>query len=84
VRRVALKYFGKDKVKEEGLPLTASEDFSYFLQEKPGCFFIFGTKKAGENYVLHTSHYDYNDSVIGTCAYFYVRLVEDRLNVSII
>ena len=43
VKRIGEKYLGVDKVKEEDLPLTASEDFSYFIQEKPGCFWMFGT-----------------------------------------
>eukprot|EP00347_Sterkiella_histriomuscorum_P014900 403359085 len=84
-KRVATKYFGEDKVNEKDLPLTASEDFSYFLHQKPGCFFMLGTKKAGEpTKVLHTSTYDYNDSVIGSGAYLYVRLVEDRFGVKIL
>ena len=67
------------------MPLTASEDFSYYLQEKPGCFWMLGTKKAGEpTKILHTSTYDYNDSVIGSGSYLYVRLVEDRLGAKII
>lgn len=35
-------------IKDEGLPLTAAEDFSFFLEKKPGCFFMLGIKKATE------------------------------------
>lgn len=42
VIKVAQKCFGEEKVKSEGLPLTASEDFSYFLQHRPGCFYMLG------------------------------------------
>lgn len=46
---------------------------------------MLGTKKAGEpTKVLHTSTYDYNDSVIGSGAYMYLRLVEDRLSIKIL
>jgi hypothetical protein len=33
---------------------------------------------------LHTSIYDYNDNLIPTGAYFFIKLVENRLGVSII
>jgi metal-dependent amidase/aminoacylase/carboxypeptidase family protein len=66
-------------VKTEGLPITAAEDFSYYLLERPGCFYMLGIKKPGENYELHTSHYNYNDSMIASGAYMFLRIVEDRL-----
>lgn len=81
--RLASKYFGADKVKSDGLPMTAAEDFSYYLQERPGCFFMLGTQRPGENYVLHTSHFDYNDSLIASGAYMFLRIVEDRLQTKI-
>ena len=84
VREIGAKYFGAEKVKSADLPLTASEDFSYFLEEKPGCFFMLGTKQKGQNYCLHTSYYDYNDSMIGSGGYMFVRIVEERLGVKII
>lgn len=59
--------------------MTAAEDFSYYLQERPGCFYMLGIRKPGENYVLHTSHYNYNDSMIASGAYMFVKIVEDRL-----
>ena len=31
------------KVTSDGLPLMGSEDFAYYLKERPGCFVIFGT-----------------------------------------
>ncbi|TNV78086.1 hypothetical protein FGO68_gene5802 [Halteria grandinella] len=82
VIRLATVNFGS--VKSEGLPMTAAEDFSYYLQERPGCFFMLGTQKAGENYVLHTSHFDYNDSMIASGALMFVRIVEDRLGAKIL
>ena len=77
--RVAGKYFGPEQVKPDDLPLTASEDFSYFLENRPGCFYMLGIKRPGENYSLHTSHFDYNDSMIASGALLFVGLVEDRL-----
>ena len=84
VVRIASANFGADKVKTDGLPLTASEDFSYFLEARPGCFYMLGLKRPGENYCLHTSFYDYNDSLIPSGGLLFVRIVEDRLNCSIL
>ena len=80
VKRVADASFGG--ASDEDLPVTASEDFSYFLENKPGAFFCLGTKRK-EDETLHSSTYDFNDSCLATGALFWVRLVEDRLNVSL-
>ena len=77
--KLVLLYFGPEQVKPDDLPLTASEDFSYFLENRPGCFYMLGIKRPGENYSLHTSHFDYNDSMIASGALLFVGLVEDRL-----
>ena len=74
VKRVAENGFGSPS--EEDLPLTAGEDFSYFLLEKPGAFFCLGTKRK-EDETLHSNTYDFNDSVLSTGGLFWVRLVED-------
>lgn len=85
IKRIATKWFGPEHVSEEDLPLTASEDFGYFIREKPGCFFALGTLKPGNTVkTLHTSDYDFNDDMVATGAFFWVRLIEDRLGVSIL
>ncbi len=85
VIRVAETYLGKHLVSSENLPLTASEDFSYFLEHRPGCFFMLGIKKPSETVTktLHTSTYNFNDDMIPYAGYFYARLVEDRLGVKL-
>ena len=84
VIRIAEANFGKDKVKSDDLPLTASEDFSYFLEAKPGCFYMLGIKRAEMRYSLHTSYFDYNDSMIASGSLLFVRIVEDRLQAKIL
>ena len=32
---------------------------------------------------LHTSDYNFNDDMIATAGYFYIRLIEDRLGVKL-
>jgi hippurate hydrolase len=85
VIRLAKKWFGEVNFSQDECPLMAGEDFSYFLQEKPGCFFALGTMKVGKQLMtLHTSTYDYNDHLISSGAYFFARIVEDRLGVEFI
>jgi len=84
VIRVANKYVGGEHVKSDDLPVAGSEDFSYYLENRPGCFFMLGTRVAGNDYFCHTSRYDYNDSMIPTGALMFVGIVEDRLAAKII
>ena len=85
VNRLATKYFGEAHVSQDELPLTASEDFSYFLEKKPGCFFMLGSHIPGEAVkTLHTSTYNFNDKLISSGGYIFLRIVEDRLGVKII
>ena len=64
---------GAEKVKSDDLPIPASEDFSFFLEKKPGCFFFLGTGKF-ESF-LHTSNFDYNDDMIGYGAVIWAKWV---------
>ena len=71
---------GTERVSSKEVPISASEDFSYYLQERPGCFYLLGTALNGKKYGMHTPVYDYNDSMIATGALLFVKIVEDRLN----
>ncbi|CDW83506.1 amidohydrolase [Stylonychia lemnae] len=85
IQRLAKQHLGEHLLSEQDLPLTASEDFSYFLEEKPGCFYMLGLKRPTDNTnkSLHTSNYDFNDDMIAYGGYFYTRIVEDRLDVKL-
>ena len=48
VARLAKKYLGEENFSQDELPMSAGEDFSYFLQERPGCFYALGTMKEGK------------------------------------
>ena len=45
IKRLAKKWFGPEHFSEEDLPISGSEDFSFYLHERPGCFFALGMKK---------------------------------------
>jgi len=69
---------------DENVPRSmASEDFSFFLQRKPGCYAFLGngrlrTTPAGsdrQSYQLHSPLYDFNDEILLTGVTYWVELV---------
>ena len=74
---------GPDSV-HEFEPTMGAEDFSYFLQGKPGCYFLIGNgdgaHRAGGHgmgpCMLHNPSYDFNDDLIPLGATVWVRLAE--------
>ena len=62
-------------------PRMFAEDFSYFLQEKPGAYGFIGNGEPGELGCtgLHNPHYDFNDTILTTGASFFATLVEREL-----
>jgi amidohydrolase len=65
-------------------PTMGAEDFSYFLQAKPGCYFVVGNgdgahRQGGHGLgpcMLHNPSYDFNDDLIPLGATLWVRLAE--------
>ena len=68
-------------------PTMGAEDFSYFLQAKPGCYFLIcngdGSHREGGHgmgpCMLHNPSYDFNDDLIPLGATAWVRLAEKWL-----
>ncbi|WP_049723471.1 N(2)-acetyl-L-2,4-diaminobutanoate deacetylase DoeB2 [Gilvimarinus polysaccharolyticus] len=58
------------------LPIMASEDFSYYLQEIPGAFALIGADDgAGHDSPCHSSYYDFNDRLLEPVVRLYAQLV---------
>jgi hippurate hydrolase len=76
-RQVAEELVGADRVIAPYPPVTGSEDFAYYLQHRPGCFFRLGNGEDGA--MLHHPKYDFNDAILTTGAAFWTRLVERYL-----
>ena len=82
-RRVMAEMVGPDNVLEFE-PTMGAEDFSYFLQHKPGCYFLIGngdgSHRAGGHgmgpCMLHNPSYDFNDELIPLGGSLWVRLAE--------
>ncbi len=68
-------------------PTMGAEDFSYFLQDKPGCYFLIGNgdgshREGGHGMgpcMLHNPSYDFNDALIPVGGTMWVRLAESFL-----
>jgi len=83
VRRSLADVIGADNVLECEPTMTA-EDFSYFLQARPGCYFLIGNGDGAHRTLghgmgpctLHNPSYDFNDELIPLGATMWVRLAE--------
>lgn len=69
---------GADQVVEPVPPSMGTEDFAYFLRERPGCFVLLGQGEGPEPPKLHTPNYDFNDKAIPIGVGYWLSLV-DRL-----
>ena len=81
IEELSSKYF---TLQTHDLPLMASEDFSYYLERVPGCFFMLGVKDENHKEYLHTPIYDFNDRGIPFGVEMFIRIIESRANVSLI
>jgi hippurate hydrolase len=75
-REVALSAFGAENVQDLARPFPFSEDFCFFLEEKPGCYLLMGM---GDGPMLHSPNYDFNDECLTTGASYWAHLVETFL-----
>lgn len=86
------------QVTGEGLPMMGGEDFSFYLKERPGCFFFLGTQELllrglaayegaedtpRTNCICHGTSFDFNDNVLPRAVLMFLRIVEDRFGVQL-
>jgi len=69
---------GAERVRRGPPLIMASEDFSFMLEQVPGCYVNVGNGTAGSE--VHNPGYDFNDDALVYGASFYARLVERRLS----
>ncbi len=69
---------GKEQVNPSCEAMLTSEDFSFFLNEVPGCYGFIGngTREDGCHVGLHNKAYDFNDKLIPIGAAYFINLVE--------
>jgi amidohydrolase len=87
VRELLGELVGAENV-QEFEPTMGAEDFSYFLRERPGCYFLIGNGDGSHRThghgagpcMLHNPHYDFNDELIPLGGSMWVRLAEKWLS----
>ena len=64
-RKAAALVVGERGVVQQPHPSLGGEDFSYFLQQVPGCFVRFGAKKEGvEGHPAHSPYFDFDERLL--------------------
>ena len=76
-RDVAVEVTGLDARKQP--QVMGSEDFSFYLEDKPGAYAWIGNGDGTESAQLHNPHYNFNDEILTIGASYFVRLVETAL-----
>lgn len=70
---------GPDQVDRNPPLVMASEDFSFMLEQVPGCFINIGNGDTEGACEVHNPAYDFNDEAIPLGSAFFVRAVERKL-----
>ncbi|WP_245437582.1 MULTISPECIES: M20 aminoacylase family protein [Neorhizobium] len=79
VRDLARRVVGEDKVVDLPRPSMGAEDFAYMLAERPGTYFLLGTKRTDNDPPLHHPRFDFNDDALPIGTSFWVELAEAYL-----
>ena len=76
---IAAEVAGDDNVRRDLDPKMGAEDFSYMLNQRPGCYIWIGNGPGVSGCWLHNPHYDFNDEILPMGASYWARLAETRL-----
>ena len=79
VAKVAKQTFGPDRYFPVPRPSMGGEDFAYYLQKVPGCFFLVGVEPVDRPTYppLHSDRYDFTDASLEVGMRMFVELVRN-------
>ena len=78
--QVVRDWLGDDGLVAHAEPISASEDFAFFLEKVPGCYVFIGNGEGSEGgCMVHNPGYDFNDACLSTGASYWVKLAETYL-----
>ena len=77
VAKTAKATFGADRFIPVGAPSMGGEDFAYYLEQVPGCFFLVGVEPLDATGYppLHSDRYDFTDGAVAVGMRMFVALV---------
>ena len=77
--RIARACLGCEVVRPLEDPVMGGEDFSFYGQRIPACFFFLGLLEKGETHMpgLHNAHFDFNDAALETGIELFCHLALD-------
>jgi len=77
VASVARATFGPERFIPVQKPSMGGEDFAYYLQQVPGCFFLIGVQPPDRNDypTLHSDHFNFTDAALSTGMRMFIELV---------
>jgi amidohydrolase len=77
VARIARQTVGNDRFFPVQKSSMGGEDFSFYLQKVPGCFFLVGVEPPDRTSypALHNDHYDFTDAALPTAIHMFLELV---------
>ena len=79
-QQVIRDWLGDDGLQTNAEPITASEDFAFFLEKVPGCYVNIGNGVGSAGgCMVHNAGYDFNDRVLSTGATYWVKLAQAYL-----
>ena len=78
-KRAAAAAIGAENVVHDFAPMMGSEDFSYMLRERPGCYVFIGNGEGEAHPMCHSPNYDFNDDILPMGVSYWARLVEEAL-----
>jgi amidohydrolase len=77
VAGVAREVLGENRFVPVARPAMGGEDFAYYLENVPGCFFFVGVEPTGRDSYppLHSDLYDFTDEALGVGVRMFVGIV---------
>jgi amidohydrolase len=76
VASIARQTLGPEKFLLAAKPSMGGEDFAYYLEKVPGCFFLVGVQPTQEVYPpLHSDRYDFTDAALAIGMRMFTELV---------
>ncbi|HEY1684771.1 MAG TPA: M20 family metallopeptidase [Tepidisphaeraceae bacterium] len=78
VAKIARQALGQDRFFPASKPSMGGEDFAYYLEKVPGCFFLVGVQPSDDPYPpLHSDRYDFADPALAIGMRMFVELARN-------